>query len=273
MVVRKCQRDVIKKVLLLRNIMKLLFLALCAVIFFSCTAPAAAGNSSAMHIAWAERVGDHYEIFHANRTEAGWHGPTRITENAVSDVMPAISFGNDGIGWMVWTTMEENSSTLSYSVFSNGGWSEATPVFTGMKSNTAVTLVIDAFNIPWIAWAGFDGRDDEIFFSKWNGSSWDAPQQINTDDQTPDIFPTLSLGADSTLSIQWQGFDQGTYKNYSSRWNGSRWSSEEKSGPGTEQRALFSPADLPPFVTNPSQIAIHLPGQSIQSRRLPTPLR
>lgn len=251
--------------------MKLLFLSLCAIFFSPYTA--AAGNTSAMDIAWAERVGDHYEIFHANRTGTGWHGPTRITENTVSDVMPAISFGNDGIGWMVWTTMEENGSTLSYSVFSSGGWSEPATIFTGMKSNTAVTLTIDPFNIPWIAWAGFDGRDDEIFFSKWNGSSWDAPQQISDDDLTPDIFPTLSLGADATLSIQWQGFDQGTYKNYASTWNGSRWSREEKGRLGTEQRSVFSAADLPPFVINPSQVAIHLPGRAIQSSRLPTPLR
>jgi len=253
--------------------MKSLFLSLCAILFFPHTAPAVAANTSAMDIAWAERMGDHYEIFHAKRTGATWQEPTRITENAVSDVMPAISFGNDGIGWMVWTTMEENSATLSYSVFSSGSWSEASPIFTGMKSNTAVTLVIDSFQIPWIAWAGFDGRDDEIFFSKWNGSSWDAPQQINSDDQTPDIFPTLALGADGTLSVQWQGFHQGTYKNYSSTWNGSRWSREERGFLGTEQRAAFSAADLPPFVTNSSQVAIHLPGRAVQSSRLPTPLR
>ena len=105
------------------------------------------------------------------------------------------------------------------------------------QSNIDPVTESDAFYpIPVItpdgtAWA-FWYRDDpveldrEVYYSRWNGQSWDVPQTVNPSNSTDDRVPRVACAADGGIWVLWDtprmdGSD--AYVGLTSRWSGTAW--------------------------------------------------
>ncbi len=90
-------------------------------------------------------------------------------------------------------------------------------------------LAITPDGTTWVVWMGTDPveSDNEVYYSRWNGQSWDPPQTVNPPNQVADRIPKISCAADGTLWVLWSSANpdgSGAYSGLTSRWNGTGWS-------------------------------------------------
>jgi lysophospholipase L1-like esterase len=87
---------------------------------------------------------------------------------------------------------------------------------------------------PWLVWTGHQsGVDDEIYASRWTGTTWTPEQMVSQDDDALDVWPSLVLDAQDRPWVAWNGrVSEGEYSRRRilvSRWDPSSatWAAEE----------------------------------------------
>ena len=86
-------------------------------------------------------------------------------------------------------------------------------------------LDMDPDGYPWAVWVGKEqagDRDEEVFFTKWNGSSWEPEALVNPPDVLGDYRPTIALNDSGTAYVTWDHAAV-TDDIWYSYWNGSAW--------------------------------------------------
>lgn len=179
-------------------------------------------------VVWAQFNDGNYQVFLSSYRDGAWTAKLQITHNSDANIVPAVTRDHNGVLWIVWTKMTGEEKALYFRTDNGQQLSDAARIETGMKSNLAASIIEDGEDQLWLIWSGFDGIDDDIYFSRWNGADWSQPIMINRDDTTPDIQPVSGIGNDGLPWVRWSGFDQGTYKQFESRWNGVAWEPERE---------------------------------------------
>jgi len=78
---------------------------------------------------------------------------------------------------------------------------------------------------PWAVWVGKEAaedKDEEIFYTKWNGSSWQPDGLVNVPDTFGDYRPTIAIDDSGAIFAVW---DHRTVTDdiWYSRWNDAGW--------------------------------------------------
>lgn len=194
-------------------------------------------------LVWPEYDGSDYEIFVSSFRDNSWLPRIQVTNNADVDIVPTVVRDNHGVLWIVWSKVTDDGTALYFSMFDGKNWSSQKKIETGFSRNLSAGMAVDHENQIWLVWASFDGVDDDIFFSRWNGADWDAPMRVNTDDSTPDIKPVIDIGPDGFPLVQWSSFEEGTYKQVYSRWDGEAWEKEEEVLTAAAEETPSAPED------------------------------
>lgn len=88
-------------------------------------------------------------------------------------------------------------------------------------------LSITPDGTAWVVWMGVDRLegDEEVMYSRWSGTSWDAPATVNPPNQTPDRFPQVGVAPDGTVWCLWAAPAPplGDYRGVISRWTETGW--------------------------------------------------
>lgn len=218
--------------------------------------------SHSIGIVWSDTDGVDEEIFFSSYENDHWAAPIQVSDNDVTDYLPVAVTGNDCRTWVVWSSPSAQGIFLYFRMFFKGSWSDVKPFRTGMKSNTAPSLLIGPDNLPWVLWAGFDGTDDDIFYSKWTGLSWSSPARVNENDEFPDILPKITSEPLGLPRVQWLGFDGLAYVTFSSDWEGGTWGKEMKMTqalfPKQELKGnIATLPDLPGFIRDVKKASIY----------------
>ena len=255
--------------------------------------------------AWDDTVGDRHAIFISRQAGAEWQAPEQISDNEGVNVVPTVikTAGKDLFA--VWTTFTGQQAQLRFRQYKKGAWSEEREYYTGLSSNTSPSVGIDGGGMIWLVWAGFNGVSDNIYYTTWNGNSFETARPLTRND-VPDIQPVLGMDEKTGHPwVQWRQFTEDGYIALEASWNGSAWSDPvqlpamtaetEAVNPSTaptpaEPRSLmlrknvFPTAgtavgrtaathgktkdyeiDIPEFITYPESASIHIPGYAIQS--------
>ena len=120
------------------------------------------------------------------------------------------------------------AAAAQLSIASAAQWSPATNVHpqTGF-SDGYPEIVTTLDGTTWITWMGIDpiSGDEEAYFSRWNGSAWEAAGTINPPNQSDDRFPRLSCAPQGALWATWTSPEANgtTYCGLTSRWMGAAW--------------------------------------------------
>jgi hypothetical protein len=274
----------------------------CSPLFLGATENKQAPNSESDKAvwAWADRVGNDNVIYFSRKVGGVWTAPKTISEQGGINVVPAVSSSGNGDDlFTVWTNHSNSQAQLRYRQLKAGAWTEEQEYYSGLVSNTAPTLADDASGTLWIVWAGYNGISDEIYYSRWNGSSFDSAKAITTND-VPDILPVLGIDEQSGLPwIQWLQHTESGYKKFETSWNGSSWgvpirvesqdsaASTATSGSTALKARTTLPTkkvsdsgantnsnneeseevaiEIPAFVTMPESASVHIPGYSVRS--------
>ncbi|MDH3346545.1 MAG: glycoside hydrolase [Desulfobulbaceae bacterium] len=230
---------------------------------------------------WSQAQGDEYPVLLVRQTKEGWSRPEKLSNNGNLNLVPSITIDQHNETWIVWSSVEGKKTYLLYKRSQNGNWSEEKKLETGFSSNTAPSIVVDNNNVLWLTWAAFDGQDDEIFTTFWNGSTFTPPVRI-TDNQVPDILPIMSFdSATNNLSVEWQGYANGTYETFQTSYNDGKWSKTTASqniqtqsitNDNPNSMVTVNPLktepidlDLPEFLLSQPSLSLHVRGKAIQS--------
>ena len=73
--------------------------------------------------------------------------------------------------------------------------------------DTQPRLAVGPQGEAWIVWVGHQSLyDTEVYASYWDGGHWSAEVQVNSDDGTPDISPSLAVDDLGRPWVAWQGW-------------------------------------------------------------------
>jgi len=96
--------------------------------------------------------------------------------------------------------------------------------------DTGPEMAMDLEGDPWIVWVGKQqttDREEEIFYTKWEGSSWKAEGLVNIPDSLGDFRPTIAVDDSGTIFVVWHHrflTDKlETTDIWFTTWNGSGW--------------------------------------------------
>ena len=176
-----------------------------------------------IQLVWSADYGQGDQVFYSSYEKNTWTTPVQLSDSTEMVFHSAISSGDDGKIWAVWTRQDKKKSFLEFTVYNSSKWTKPSKIDTGMDSNKAVTIIVDKNNIAWIAWTGIEKMYSDVFWSRWNGQGWDLPVKIHADNNVPDIKPTLALSDSGQVFLSWKTFANGQYETMTKMWDGQEW--------------------------------------------------
>ncbi len=246
-----------------KNIYLNLLTAFPILLLFSMVLPSVSHGEMTASLAWSDSDGQQEQIYFSSYVDGVWQKPVQLTEGNSLDYLPSTGKGGDGRTWVVWSSKQENTIALMYSVKSGNNWAQPRTIDTGMRSNTAVSLIVDQEDVPWIVWAGFDGNDDEIFWARWEDGQWGAPEHVAAANDVPDLLPVLSMDGQGVLSVRWQSFNGERYVSTSRSFIDGKWQESHTKKISRVlrtkgERDFIAYPQIPDFVPDHAKAKIHV---------------
>lgn len=240
---------------------------------------------------WADASESGHAVFVSRQSDGVWGEPEIISSDESINFVPTMTKLSDEEIIVVWSSFIEGRSQLRYREFKKGLWWEEREYYSDLSSNTAPSVAVDGKGQLWLVWSGFNGVSDEIYYSKWGGSSFEKAEAI-TSNNIPDIQPVLGVDEETKMVwVQWQRFTETGYVIYETIWNGRKWSEpaevaiekeESTSQINSRESTLsddehiwrtgqidrdkqFDELEIPTFISDVDSAAIHIPDYAVQS--------
>ncbi|MGW8193945.1 MAG: hypothetical protein ACWGOX_06730 [Desulforhopalus sp.] len=172
---------------------------------------------------WSKQEGDSANIYLAELQNGVWDNARKITGNEGINITPTVSMAENDDIWLVWVKVAGDSRTLQYFTRQQKGEMTGKVASVEGRPGFSPSIVVDHQNTPWLSWAIDDGSDEDIYYSCWNGSGWQAPQRVHPDNTVPDITPTIGLGPNGQPWISWESFDGNEYVTRTVFWHHDAW--------------------------------------------------
>jgi len=193
---------------------------------------AEAGISDAV-LVWSEQNSSGmYDIYMQAMQEEQWG--EAVTVSSAGEVQTHPTGARDGNGniWVAWTVFKQNKGTIHYRYYkaAENKWQPEQELWTKTEWNLPSDMTVDKLGDIWLTYAGSKPGLSNIYLTAWNGTGWNQPFQINTEDHSPDVNPHFRYTSNGRLSLIWKGFYKGGYTLYRSTLEDSRWSEEELAG-------------------------------------------
>lgn len=208
-------------------------------------------NSGHPCLVWSDTSSGNSEIFFAKWNGSSWvnaNGATlnstngNVSNNTGSSFKPSIVLDpKTSYPCIVWT----DSSTGNYEIYLtkwNGtSWVNANGVAlnstngnvsNNTKDSLYPTLAIDDSGMPCVTWSDYAPGNYEIYYTKWNGTSWVNVNGATFNSTNGNIsnntggsyYPSLALDPSTGYPcIAWSDTTPGNYEIYYTKWNGNSW--------------------------------------------------
>jgi len=132
---------------------------------------------------------------------------------------PVVAWFDDISGnWEVYIRRWNGSSWVDIAGSASGGRITALG-----EDSTRPSLVLDSSDYPAVAWSNFTSGDDEIYFKRWDGSSWvelagSATGGGISDNSLHSRRPSLALDSSGNPVVAWRDKSSGNVEIYIKRW-------------------------------------------------------
>jgi lysophospholipase L1-like esterase len=191
---------------------------------------------------WSGSDGNDLEIYYTHYQGGQWTTPQKIfQDNAVHDVSPSIAVDDAGKPVVVWIRENEDKREVYCSRWDGEKWSPEDLV--GDSSDIRLSqpsVTLDGEGNIWIVAAGLrnDDAQSEIYWTHRTSSGWSIWAQLNQEDASPDLDPTL-LTFDKKILVVWCGFDGESYQLFERVWNEKGWAEEGRVFPAERMLGEF----------------------------------
>jgi len=219
---------------------------------------AAPAESDVVHLA----VNDAGEVALASEADSDpddfirvalWDGSAWTASETISRApavsAPAVGIHADGRATLVWAQGDATGAVYT-SRWDGSSWSNPEALTEeGMVSTPAIA--VDASGRAVTAWGLAGENSIEIHARVLNDGVWGIAKVLGTSEGLPDKrimlrqsagIPRVLMDAGGNALVYWLGSDGSKFGNYSSRWDGTRWSGAHRVGGGENDALNFSAA-------------------------------
>lgn len=176
-------------------------------------------------------------IYVSSWTGQAWSMSQQVSATgAVVARQPVLAGGPDGTLWLAWIGHDGTDREVIASRWDGLAWSVPQQVGTDdtdpLAYDAQPRLAVNSSGQAWLLWVSHEGPlNDEIHASYWDGKGWSPQQQVNSADDTPDVWPSVGLDAKGQPWVAWQGTageQDDRWRIYLSRWDATRaaWANE-----------------------------------------------
>jgi lysophospholipase L1-like esterase len=154
---------------------------------------------------------DRTGLYVSHWTGRRWTDPEAVPQGSTSVATePSLAVAPDNTLWLAWVGFDgvDEEIFASYS----GGRSWAFPQQVSADDHDPFLydkqprLAVGEDGQPWLVWTGHQsGVDDEIYASRWTGTTWTPEQMVSEDDDGLDVWPSLVLDAQGQPWVAWDG--------------------------------------------------------------------
>ncbi|XOF32570.1 MAG: TolB family protein [Candidatus Electrothrix sp. YB6] len=203
-------------------------------------------------LVWSQWDGLRHEIYTSSLQNGEWTVCIKLTDNNANNLHPVLDTGPDGTKWAFWTVVRPDGISVEYAYCKDDEWSE--PQKLPIEQNSAITpsVLIDPAGRVWLVWAGNEGGNDDIYYTRYQGTSWKKPKVLHTANEVPDIQPDIAYNDERKIEVSWLGFRDGVYKKLaavytegSKGWSPEQEKAESENEDSTENDELLLPSCMP----------------------------
>lgn len=168
-----------------------------------------------------------------------WTEPETVPLGGISVATePWLAVAPDNTLWLAWVGFDGVDEEIFASHTDGNAWAFPQQVNADDHDpflyDRQPRLAVGEDRHPWLVWTGHQsGVDDEIYASRWTGTTWTPEQMVSQDDDALDVWPSLVLDAQDRPWVAWNGrVSEGEYSRRRilvSRWDPSSatWAAEE----------------------------------------------
>ncbi|MEO0068063.1 MAG: hypothetical protein ABIK23_02885 [candidate division WOR-3 bacterium] len=158
----------------------------------------------------------------------GWVGQGRVhrSNGDSADISQFMAVDNSGYPWVCWMRSYQQDSTARWTRWLGDRWDEDQGMVPNPPSAAFVyphSIVLTDSRYGWVGLGiQYEDNTTDMFSTRWNGSAWEPPIQINQPDSTEQDFgPAIAFGGSKLWSVWFGGPTPypPLYKIYASRWN------------------------------------------------------
>lgn len=200
-------------------------LILTLIISLLCPALQASGAEDTV-VVWHGRNEGGHMLFLRYRRNGAWLKTKQFFSEGPVNSPPVVVVDRQR-NFVVWTIREHDSVRLAFRLIDDDKVMQSNFINPPLRYAMAPHMAVDPSGVVWLTFSGSNG-DDDIYVSSWSDGEWAQPQQVNADDDLPDVLPIIGVDRTGRVWIRWQGFDGDRYRQYYSRWDGEQWSPEEE---------------------------------------------
>lgn len=160
---------------------------------------------------WAEDDRNGSQIYLSQHINGSWQSAEKIVDDTNLNILPTIGSGSKGQRIAVWSMVDQAQSVLKYSIKLGTAWSTPRILSNQMSTNLAPVVVFDHTDVCWVFWSANNGGDDDILVSKFINGQWTQPEQVNDENETPDILPETGLDDVGNVWVSWQNLENNSY--------------------------------------------------------------
>ena len=140
----------------------------------------AVDSEGRLHVVWMDY--DDYDVYYAMYDGESWSTPVNISNLEGQSCDPRIAVDSENRPYVVWE-QRSNGYWAYYSYCDDSGWHMPYCLGYGFEPSIAA----DLYNNIHVIW---NGRNWEIWYTRWNGETWDSIIDISTPNRrsmSPDI--------------------------------------------------------------------------------------
>lgn len=171
--------------------------------------------------------------------------PTQPMDILASDACdysysPSLALDSQGYPCIAWSVNESGNNEIFFGRWNGSSWVNASgAVLTSTNGNVSNNsndsefpkLALDSNDNPCITWRDSTTGNYEIFFARWNGTSWvnasgatlTATNGNISNNTGNSVNPSLALDSSNNPCISWQDDTSGNFEIFFARWNGTSW--------------------------------------------------
>ena len=207
------------------------------------------------HLVWdnVSPQGD-LEIFYkkwngyAWTTLAGADSNGGISDNTTASQYPSLEVDVYGNPHAVWQDLGNYATTDNLEIFhrywNGSGWTtfDGADADGGLSRSVGTSkfprITLDSNGYPNVVWQDLTNGNYEIYFVRWNGSSWTSYGNANqnggiSNNSGTSQYPDIALDLSNRPHVTWEDNSSGIYQIYYKYWNGSSWVENNNSASGS----------------------------------------
>ncbi|MDH4468755.1 MAG: sialidase family protein [Bacteriovoracaceae bacterium] len=194
----------------------------------------AMNNDGKILISWQQYDGANFQIFYSYFNGASWDHPSSLNDNISPDgqvaLTPQVAMNNDGKMLISWQQSDGAHFQIFYSYFDGVSWDHPSSLSDNISPDgqfafSAQVAMNNSGEIV-ITWEQSDGASVQIFYSYFNGFSWDHPSNLN-DNISPDgqtaKSPVVAMNNNGEIVITWEQSNGVKNQTFYSYFNGINW--------------------------------------------------